>query len=104
MDVDTFLKAHADESDAKMGTKIMVVDGQTFDVVWNDEAKSLEGEFGGLEGEVQAVATAQTDDVSSPKTLIHKRCTIGGEPFRVFQVRTGTVATHFALSDVNQSK
>jgi hypothetical protein len=78
MDVDAFLTGNDDQIDAILGTKSMVADGQTFDVVWNDEAKSLEGEFGGLEGDIQAVAVAQTADVTSPKALLQKRCTVGG--------------------------
>ena len=103
MDVDAFLNALQDEADTAMGTKSMVADGQTFNVVWNDEAKSLEGDFGGLEGDIQAVATAQTADVTSPKALLQKRCTVGGVAFRIERVRTGTVATSFELSDINAS-
>ena len=101
MDVDAFLKATDDLIDATLGVKSMVCSGQTFDVVWNDEAKSLEGEFGGLEGDIQAVAVAQTSDVTNPKTLLQKRCTVGGVAFRVHRVRTGNVATHFELQDIN---
>ena len=104
MNIDAFMKAQADVTDAAMGTKSMVCDGQTFNVVWNDEAKSLDGDFGGLEGDIQAVGSAQTDDVTNPKALLQKRCTVGGVAYRVHQVRTGTVATHFALSDINASK
>lgn len=104
MGVDDFLKANDDTIDAILGTKSMVCNGQTFNVVWNDETKALEGEFGGLEGDIQAVAVAQTADVTSPKSLLQKRCTVGGVAFRVYQVRTGTVATTFILSDVNDSK
>lgn len=82
----------------------MVCSGQTFNVVWNDEAKALEGAWGGLEGDIQATATAQTSDVTNPKTLLQKTCTVGGVSYRISQVRTGTVATHFALSDINDSK
>jgi hypothetical protein len=104
MDVDAFLTGNDDQIDAILGTKSMVADGQTFNVVWNDEAKSLEGEFGGLEGDIQAVAVAQTADVTSPKALLQKRCTVGGVSFRIQQVRTGTVATSFALADVNSAQ
>lgn len=104
MNVDDFLKANDDTIDAMLGTKSMVCDGQTFNVVWNDETKALEGEFGGLECDIQAVAVAQTADVTNPKSLLQKRCTVGGVAFRVYQVRTGTVATHFILSDVNDTK
>lgn len=104
MGVDDFLKANDDAIDAILGTKTMVCSGQTFNVVWNDETKALEGEFGGLEGDIQAVAVAQTADVTNPKSLIQKRCTVSGESFRIYQVRTGTVATHFILSDINQAR
>lgn len=104
MGVDDFLKAQDDLIDSLMGTKSMVCNGQTFNVVWNDDTKSLEGEFGGLEGDIQAVATAQTADVTSPKGLLQKRCTIDGVAYRVYQVRTGTVATHFTLTDVNDGQ
>jgi len=104
MDIDTFIKAHADELDAAMGTKSMVVSGQTFNVVWNDSQRAQEGAFGGLEGDVQAVATAQADDVSSANALLGKRCTVGGDAYRIAQVRTGSIAIHFALSDVNEPR
>jgi hypothetical protein len=104
MGVDDFLKASDDVIDAILGTKTMVCNGQTFNVVWNDETKALDGEFGGLEGDIQAVAVAQTDDVTNPKSMLQKRCTVGGVAFRVYQVRTGNVATHFILSDVNQAR
>lgn len=104
MDLDAFLKSQDDRVDALMGTKSMVCNGQTFNVVWNDETKALEGDYGGLEGDIQAVAVAQTSDVTSPKEMLQKRCTVGGVSYRVLQVRTGTVATHFILGDNNNSR
>jgi len=104
MDVDTFLKAQDDRVDSMLGTRSMVCAGQTFNVIWNDDTKALEGEFGGLAGDIQAVGVAQTADVASPKLLLQKRCTVGGVAFRVAQVRTGNVATHFILSDANDAQ
>lgn len=93
-----------DASDATMGVVSMVVAGQTFSVVWDGSQKAQEGAFGGLEPDIQAQATAQAADVSSPKSLIGKRCTVDGEAFRISQVRDGSVAVSFTLSDVNDSR
>jgi hypothetical protein len=104
MNVDTFLNALQDEADAVMGTVSMVVDGQTFNVVWNDSLKSQEGAYGGLEPDIQASAVAQAADVTSPKALVGKRCTVDGDAYRVEQVRAGSVAVTFILADVNESQ
>ena len=82
----------------------MIVSGQTFNVVWNDSAEAQEGAFGGLEGDVKATATAQPSDVTTPKALLGKRCTVGSESYRIAEVRSGNVAVHFALADVNESR
>lgn len=104
MDVDTFLKSNDDLVDSIMGTKSMVVDGQTFNVVWNDAAEAQEGAFGGLEGDIKASAVAQAADVTTPYGLLGKRCTIGGVSYRVAEVRAGAVAVTFALGDVNETR
>jgi len=102
--VDTFLNAGNDEVDSTFGTVSMVVDGQTFNVVFNDERKSYEGALGGLESPVQASVTAQPADVTSPKGLLQKRCTVDGTEYRIAEVQTGAVAVHFVLSDPNESR
>lgn len=104
MDVDSFLTEFEDEIDAMLGTESMTVGGQTFNVVWNDDTKATEGALGGLEGDIQAVATAQASDVTNPRSLLNKRATIDGQNYRVSQVRTGTVAVHFILTDINASE
>jgi hypothetical protein len=104
MNVDAFINGLQDASDATMGTVSMVVDGQTFNVVWDGAQKAREGAFGGLEPDIQAQATAQAADVSSPKSLLGKRCTVDGDAFRISQVRFGTVAVTFTLSDVNDNE
>ena len=82
----------------------MVVAGQTLNVVWNDATEEQEGAFGGIEGNIRATATAQAADVSGASSLLGKRCTIGGDAYRVAGVRTGTVAVHFVLADVNEAR
>lgn len=104
MDIDTFLTSNDDLIDSIMGTRSMVVSGQTFNVVWNDVAEAQEGAFGGLEGDIQATATAQAADVSSASDLLGKRCTVGGDAYRIVQVREGTIAVHFALADINEPR
>ena len=101
MNVDSFLTAHQDAADGVMGTTTMVVGNQSFAVVWNDSTEAQEGAFGGLEGDVQAVAVAQAADVANPKSLLGKRCTVGGEKYRISKVTSGNIAAHFALVDIN---
>lgn len=102
--VDDFLLSGNDEVDEAFGTKSMVCGGQTFNVVWNDSRKTLDGEIGGLEPNVQAVGVAQPADVSSPLSLLNKRCTVGGVAYRVAEVVVGTVAIHFTFTDPNESR
>jgi len=102
--IDDFLNNSHDEVDAAMGTKSMVCDGQTFAVVWDDYSSDSDGGLGGLEPEVQAMATAQPSDVTSPATLKGKRCTVDGVAFRIYAVRVGVVAIRFDLCDPNESK
>lgn len=102
--VDDFLNNSHDEVDAIMGVKSMVCDGQTFSVVWDDYSSDSTGALGGLEPEVQAMATAQVGDVTNPAALKGKRCTVGGVAFRIYQVRVGDVAIRFDLCDPNESK
>jgi hypothetical protein len=102
--IDDFLNGGADEFDALAGTVSMTCDGQTFAVVVNGSRKSYEGALGGLESDIQAIATAQPSDVTDPKSLMQKRCTVGGVPYRIVEVDAGTVAVHFTLADVNNSK
>jgi hypothetical protein len=102
--IDDFLNNSHDEVDAAFGTKTMVCEGQTFSVVWDDYSSDSDGGLGGLEPEVQAMATAQPDDVTNPAAMKGKRCTVGGVAFRVYSVRVGTVAIRFDLCDPNESK
>ena len=102
--IDDFLNNSHAEVDATMGTKTMVCNGQTFSVVWDDYSSDSDGGLGGLEPELQAMATAQASDVTNPVALKGKRCTVGGVAFRVYNVRPGDVAIRFDLCDPNESK
>jgi hypothetical protein len=102
--IDDFLNVSADEVDSMFGTKTMVCNGQTFSVVWDDYSSNSDGGLGGLEPEVQAMATAQPGDVTTPAALKGKRCTVGGVAFRIYAVRVGSVAIRFDLCDPNESK
>lgn len=102
--IDDFLNNAHDEVDAIMGTKSMVVGAQTFSVVFDDYSNDSDGALGGLEPEVQAMATAQPGDVTSPITLKGKRCTVGGVAFRIYAVRVGDVAIRFDLCSPNESR
>jgi hypothetical protein len=102
--IDDFLNVSADEVDSTFGTKTMVCNGQTFAVVWDDYSSDSDGGLGGLEPELQAMATAQPGDVTNPAALKGKRCTVGGVAFRIYAVRVGNVAIRFDLCDPNESK
>lgn len=82
----------------------MVCDGQTFNVVANLASKTLDGDLGGMEPIVQSTVTAQPGDVTNPRALLNKRCTIDNVSFRVHGVDVGTVAVHFSLIDPNESR
>ena len=102
--IDDFLNNAHDEVDVSMGQKTMVCEGQTFSVVWDDYGSDSDGGLGGIEQELQATATAQPADVTTPSALKGKRCTVGGVAFRVYAVRIGAVAIRFDLCDPNESK
>ena len=102
--VDSFLNIGNDEVDSTFGVSAMIVDGQTFNVVFNDERVSYDGALGGLESPVQATATAQPSDVTSPKGLLQKRCTVARTAYRIAEVTVGTVAVHFTLADPNEAR
>ena len=102
--IDDFLNNSHDEVDAIMGTKTMVCEGQTFSVVWDDYSSDSDGGLGGLEPQVQAMATAQVADVTNPATFKGQRCTVGGVEFRVYAVRIGEVAIRFDLCDPNENR
>lgn len=102
--IDDFLNGSAGEVDSMFGTKTMVCNGQTFSVVWDDYSSNSDGGLGGLEPELQATATAQPGDVTTPAALKGKRCTVGGVAFRIYAVRVGSVAIRFDLCDPNESK
>lgn len=102
--IDDFFTVSHDEVDSAMGTRTMVCNGETFAVVWDDYSSDSDGGLGGLEPEVQAMATAQPADVTNPAAMKGKRCTINGQAFRVYAVRIGAVAVRFDLCDPNESK
>jgi hypothetical protein len=102
--IDDFLLAGNDEVDSTFGTKIMVCNGQTFAVVWNEERKSYEGALGGLESDIQATATAQPKNVTNPKAMLQKRCTVDGTAYRVAEVTVGNVAVTFTLASTNDPR
>ena len=101
--VDDFLLGGNDEVDASFGTSTMICSGQTFQVVMNDERKSYKGALGGLESDVQAIAVAQPRNVTNPRAMLQKRCTVDGVSYRVAEVSTGKVAVSFTLADPNES-
>lgn len=102
--IDDFILAGNDEVDTLCGTVTMTCAGQTFSVVINESRKSYDGALGGMESVVQLMATAQPSDVSSPRTLLQKRCTVDGVTYRVAEVSVGTVAIHFTLADPNEAR
>jgi hypothetical protein len=103
-DIDSFLLAGNNETDAMIGTRTMVCAGQTFQVTWNDSRKSFEGALGGLESDLQATAVAQPSHVTSPQSLLQKRCTIDGDGYRVAEVSVGNVAITFSLTSDNGAR
>jgi len=100
--IDSFLLASLDEVDSMLGTVSMTVSGQTFAVVIDDVTKSTMGDDVGLTAEYDVIACAQPADVSNPKSLVNKRCTLDGSEYRINQVRVGTIAIHFILTDINK--
>lgn len=100
--IDSFLLASLDEVDSMLGTVVMTVSGQTFSVVIDDVTKSTIGDDVGLTAEFDVIACAQPSDVSNPKSLVNKRCTVDGSQYRINQVRAGTIAVHFILTDINK--
>jgi len=100
--LDDFMTSHHDECDTTMGVVSMVCNGQTFNVVNNLSSKSVDGEFGGLEPQVRGTVTAQPTNVTSPLSMLNKRCTVDGVSYRVSMVDAGTVAIHFTLADPNE--
>ena len=91
-----------DQVDSMLGTVVMTVSGNSFNVVIDDVTKSTQGDDVGLTNEFDLVACAQPSDVTNPKSLINKRCSVDGSEYRISQVRVGTVAIHFILSDINK--
>jgi hypothetical protein len=103
-DIDDFLNGGATEVDVALGVATMTCEGQSFAVVWNDSRKSYEGALGGLESAVQASAVAQPRYVTSPRSLLQKRCVIDGVTYRVAEVSVGTCAITFTLADPSDSR
>lgn len=102
--IDDFLNGGASEVDVALGVVTMTCEGQSFAVVWNDSRKSYEGALGGLESTVQATAVAQPRYVTSPRSLLQKRCTVDGVTYRVAEVAVGTCAITFTLADPSDSR
>jgi hypothetical protein len=102
--VDDFLNSGGDTVDSTFGTVTMVCGGQTFSVVYNDDRKSYAGALGGLESDIQATVMAQAADVTNPRTLLQKKCTVDGVAYRVAEVSTGAVAISFTLADASESR
>lgn len=102
--IDDFLNAGQDEVDVAFGRSSMTCNGQTFFVVLNMSRKSYEGALGGLESQIQSVATAQAADVTNPKALLQKRCAIDGVTYRIAEVSAGAVSVEFTLADPNESR
>jgi hypothetical protein len=100
--IDSFLLGALDEVDLMLGTVSMTVSGQTFAVVIDDVTKSTIGDDVGLTAEFDVIACAQPADVTNPKNLVNKRCTVDGSEYRINQVRVGTIAVHFILTDINK--
>jgi hypothetical protein len=100
--IDSFILSSLDEVDSILGTVTMTVVGQTFSVVIDDVNKSTSGDDVGLTAEYDVIACAQPADVSNPRLLVNKRCTLDGNEYRINQVRVGTVAIHFILTDINK--
>jgi hypothetical protein len=70
----------------------------------NMSRKSYEGALGGLESQIQSVATAQAADVANAKALLQKRCTIDGVSYRIAEVSVGSLSVEFTLADPNESR
>ena len=102
--VDDFLNSGGDSVDSTFGMSVMICGGQTFNVVFNDDRKSYAGALGGLESDIQATAMAQAADVTDPRTLLQKKCTVDGVAYRVAEVSTGSVAISFTLADASDSR
>jgi hypothetical protein len=102
--IDDFLIAGNNETDALIGTRVMVCAGQTFPVVFNDVRKSYEGALGGLESDLQATVVAQPHAVENPVSMLQKRCTVGGDAFRIAEVAVGNVAITFTLASAGDSR
>jgi hypothetical protein len=100
--IDSFLLNSLDEIDSILGTVTMTVSNQSFNVVIDDVTKSTMGDDVGLSAEYDVIACAQPSDVTDPKSLVNKRCTLDGSPYRINQVRVGTIAVHFILTDINK--
>jgi hypothetical protein len=47
---------------------------------------------------------AQPGDVTNPITLLQKRCTIDGDPYRIAEVAVGNVAITFTLASAGDAR
>tara|TARA_R110000868_G_scaffold64961_1_gene194913 strand:+ start:698 stop:1012 length:315 start_codon:yes stop_codon:yes gene_type:complete len=102
-ELDDFMLGFNDASDSTMGTDTMICQGQTFSVVSNLIGKTIDADIG-IEPQINGAVTAQPADVTTPKTLLNKRCTVGGVAYRIIGVDVGTVAIHFTLSDPSETR
>jgi hypothetical protein len=103
-EIDDFLNGGATEVDVALGVATMTCEGQSFAVVWDGYSKTYEGALGGIESNVQASAVAQPGHVTNPLSMLKKRCTVDGVAFRVGNVRPGTTAITFTLTDPSESR
>jgi hypothetical protein len=98
--LDDFFATHQDQQEVLLGTKTLVVSGQSIPVVWDAVTRSKSGILGGLETSTLATATCQPKSVTgNPKSLLGKRCTVDDAAYRITQVEVGEVAVHFTLID-----
>jgi hypothetical protein len=103
MSLDAFFVRHLDELDSSLGVVTMTYGNQSFSVVMDMIDSAQEGDMGGMEGDIKATVTAQTSDVASPNSILHKRVTVDGTQYRVARVAVGSVSIRFDLADVNAS-
>jgi hypothetical protein len=103
-ELDDFMLSHNDESDTTMGTENMTCNSQTFPVVVNILAKTVDGEYGGLEPQIRGTVVAQPADITNPMALLNKRVSINSVVYRITGVDVGTIGITFTLGDPNETR
>jgi len=99
--LDDFFSTHQDAQEVLLGTKTLIVSGQSIPVVWDAVTRSKSGVLGGLDNNTLASAVAQPKNVTGdPALLLGKRATCDGRSYRVNEVEIGDVAITFTLIDV----